>query len=170
MRDFSSRPRRRGPTPFEWGLIAVGGAALLFSAWSAFTARREGARVRARLDQARAEVQAVQARAQGLDERRDSMPLLTTQALLTADAPPARVVSDLAALMPGDVRLESLRLVYGGRVQVEMRVAAREAAGYDLFLERLARSASFTEVLPGDENREGEVRAMVRAVWRGAGA
>lgn len=166
MRDFSTQPRRRGPGPLELGLLALGGAALLFSAWSAVSARREGARVRASLDQARAEAQALQARAQG----KDGLPVLAAQALLTADAPPSRIVSELANLMPGDVRLESLRLVYGARVEVEMRVAAREAASYDAFLDRLARSQAFADVLPGDENREGEVRAMVRAVWRGAGA
>ena len=63
-----------------------------------------------------------------------------------------------------------LRLVYGGRLLLEMRVSARAAASYDLFLDRLARSPSFGEVLPGDENRQGEVHALVRAVWRGAGA
>ena len=168
MRDFSTQPRRRGPAPLEVGLLALGGAALLFSAWSAVSAWREGGRVRAGLDQARAEAQALQARAQGRVQQ--GLPVLAAQALLTNDAPPSRIVSELAALMPGDVRLLSLRLVYGGRVELEMRVAAREAASYDLFLDRLARSPSFAEVLPGDENREGEVRAVVRAVWRGAGA
>jgi hypothetical protein len=125
--------------------------------------------VRARLDQARAETEAVQARAQGLSDT-DPGRVLSTQALLSADAPPARVVSELAALLPGDVRLEGLSLTYGGRLQLEMRVSAREATSYDLFLDRLGRSPSFAEVLPGSENRQGEVHATVHAVWRGAGA
>ena len=170
MRDFSSKPRRRGPGGWEWALLALGAAAFLVSGWSALAAQREAARVRASLDQARAETQAAQARAQGIDERGDPTRVIAAQALLSADAPPARVVSELAALLPGDVRLEGLRLVYGGRLLLEMRVSARAAASYDLFLDRLARSPSFGEVLPGDENRQGEVHALVRAVWRGAGA
>jgi len=170
VRDFSSHPRRRWATPVEWVLLGAGSLVLLVSAWSAFSAWREGARVRAGLVQARGEAQAAQARAQGLDDRRDPAQLMSVQALLTAEAPPSRIVSELAALMPGDVRLESLRLVYGGRLQLEMRVSARAATSYDLFLDRLERSPSFAEVLPGDENREGEVHALVRAVWRGAGA
>jgi hypothetical protein len=96
--------------------------------------------------------------------------VLAAQALLTADAPPSRVVAELSRLMPADVRLENLRLVYGSRLQVEMRVSARAAGSYDVFIDRLERSPSFSEVLPGDENREGELRALVRAVWRAPGA
>lgn len=170
MRDFSSRPRRRPATGAEKAVVGLAGAVLLVSAAFALTAWREGRSVHARAQQARGESQAALTRAQSFETRRDAAQVLAAQALLTADAPPARVVSELARLMPGDVRLDDLRLVYGSRLQVEMRVSARVVGSYDLFLDRLERSPSFTEVLPGDENREGELRALVRAVWRGPGA
>jgi hypothetical protein len=152
--------------------VVVGGAGLvlLASAAYAFGAWRDARAVRARLQQARGEAQATLARAQAFESRHDPGQLLAAQALLTADAPPSRVVAELSRLMPGDVRLEDLRLVYGSRLQLEMRVSARVVGSYDTFLERLERSPSFTDVLPGDENREGELRAVVRAVWRGPGA
>jgi hypothetical protein len=170
VRDFSSRPRTRPATHLQRVLVALAAGVFLFSAWSAHGAWQDERRVRARLDQARQESQAASARAQAFDARVDPSLVLASQALLTADAPPGRVVSELSMLMPGEVRLESLRLVYGSRLQLEMRVAARDAPAYDAFLDRLERSPSFTEVLPGDENREGELQATVRAYWRGGGA
>jgi hypothetical protein len=151
---------------------ALAGAAALVlaaSAWQALDASREGRRVRASLEQARDASESALARAQALDAR-DAGQVLAAQALLTADAPPSRVVAELSRLMPGDVRLEGLNLVYGTRLHVEMRVFARTAGAYDAFMERLERSPSFSDVLPGDENRDGELRAVVRAAWRGPGA
>lgn len=170
MRDFSSRPQGRRATTGEKVIVGLAAAVLVASAALAMGARQDGARVHARLEQARAESQAAQARAQEFEARQDPEHLLAAQALLTAEAPPSRIVSELSRLMPGDVRLEGLRLTYGNRLEVEMRVSARAAASYDVFLERLERSPSFSEVLPGDENRQGELRSLVRAVWRGAGA
>ncbi len=170
MRDFSSRPRRRHATTTEKVTVGLAGLVLLASAAFALTAWREGRAVHWRLQQARQDSQASLARAESFEGRRDAGQVLAAQALLTAEAPPSRVVSELARLMPGDVRLEDLRLTYGSRLQVEMRVSARVVGSYDLFLDRLERSPFFTEVLPGDENREGELRSLVRAVWRGPGA
>ena len=79
--------------------------------------------------------------------------MLAAQALLTADAPPSRVVAELARLMPADVRLDDLRLAYGERLELEMRVSARVAGSYDVFLERLERSPSFARCCP--ETRTG---------------
>jgi hypothetical protein len=148
----------------------VAALVLVASGVHALGAWQEGRRVQARVQQARGEAQAALTRAQSFESRRDAGQVLAAQALLTADAPPSRVVAELSRLMPGDVKLDDLRLVYGSRLQVEMRVSARVVSSYDMFLDRLERSPSFTEVLPGDENREGELRAVVRAVWRGAGA
>jgi hypothetical protein len=170
VRDFSSRPRRRPATSVEKLLAWVAGAVLAASAWHALGEWRDARRVRASLQQARGQSQAAVGRAQAFDARRGPGHVLAAQALLTADAPPSRVVSELSRLMPGDVRLDGLRLAYGNRLQLEMRVSARTAAAYDEFIGRLERSAWFSDVLPGDENRQGELRAVVRAVWRGAGA
>ena len=169
MRDFSSQPRPRSASAAQKVIAGLAGLVLLASAGYAFAAWRDSGQVRARLQQARGESQAALARAQAFDTRGDAGQLLAAQALLTADAPPSRVVAELSRLMPGDVKVSDLRLVYGSRLQVEMRVSAREAGSYDLFLDRLERSPLFSDVLPGDENRQGELRALVRAVWRGPG-
>lgn len=170
MRDFSSRPRRRAATAAERVALVVAALALAASAYGAFDAWADARRVRGGLEQARRESESVLSRAQAFQSRNEPAQLLAAQALLTAEAPPVRIVSELALLMPGDVRLEGLRLAYGNRLQVEMRVAARAAGSYDLFLGRLEASPLFTDVLPGEENRDGELRALVRAVWRGPGA
>lgn len=170
MRDFSSRPRRRRATTTEKVLAGVAALLLAASAWQAAGAWQESRRVRASLQRARGDSESAVARAQAFGARRDPGQVLAAQALLTAEAPPPRVVAELSRLMPGDVRLEGLKLVYGTRIQVEMRVSARTAASYDEFMDRLERSPSFAEVLPGDENRDGELRAVVRAAWRGPGA
>jgi type II secretory pathway component PulL len=170
VRDFSSQPRRRPSTTAEKVVVGVAALVLAASGVHALGAWQESRRVQARVQQARGEAQAALTRAQAFESRRDAGQVLAAQAVLTADAPPSRVVAELSRLMPGDVKLDDLRLVYGSRLQVEMRVSARVVSSYDMFLDRLERSPSFTEVLPGDENREGELRAVVRAVWRGAGA
>jgi hypothetical protein len=170
VRDFSSQPRHRRATTGEKVIVGLAAAVLAGSAVMAAGARQDAAQVRARLEQARGESQAALARAKEFEARQDPSRLLASQALLTAEAPPSRIVSELSRVMPGDVRLEGLQLAYGSKLQLEMRVSARNAASYDMFLDRLERSPSFTEVLPGDENRQGELRAVVRAVWRGAGA
>jgi hypothetical protein len=169
VRDFSSQPRPRSASVAQKAMVALAGLVLLASAGYAFAAWRDSGQVGARLQQARGEAQAALARARAFDSRQDAGQLLAAQALLTADAPPSRVVAELSRLMPGDVKIEDLRLVYGSRLQVEMRVTARGAASYDLFLDQLERSPAFGDVLPGDENRQGELRALVRAVWRGTG-
>jgi hypothetical protein len=69
--------------------------------------------------------------------------------------------------MPPDVRLESVSMHYGDRLELEMRVVARSSSAYDLFLEKLQSSPLFERVLPGEENRDGEVQAAVRAAYRG---
>jgi hypothetical protein len=170
VRDFSSQPRPQAASAAQKVVVGLAALVLLASATYAFGAWRDSSRVRARLEQARAESQAAQARARAFETRGDAGQLLAAQALLTADAPPSRVVAELSRLMPGDVKVDDLRLAYGSRLQLEMRVSAREAASYDLFLDRLEHSPLFSDVLPGDENREGELRALVRAVWRGTGA
>ena len=71
-------------------------------------------------------------------------------------------------LMPADVRLASLSLAYADGVVVDVQVAARNAAAYDAFLDRLVASPRFTKVEPGDEARDGEIQAHVQMTWRGA--
>jgi hypothetical protein len=80
----------------------------------------------------------------------------------SAEAPPQRVLADLAALLPPEVKLQALALDYRDRVLVDLRIAARRAEAYDAFLQRLAESKRFGDVVPGPETREGELLATLR--------
>jgi hypothetical protein len=164
VRDFSSRPRRRGPSGREWGLLAAGALAFLVAAGLTLRAWRDAHQANLRVAAVRGERDAAATRLRALeaDLRRDSV---ATQAWLTVEAPPPRVMADLSELMPPEVRLEGLRLRYGSRLEVDMKVAARGAAAYDLFLERLSASPRFADVAPDNEDRAGEVRAEVRASY-----
>jgi hypothetical protein len=168
-RDFSSRGRGPASTTVARVVLITGGLALLlscFAAWDAWMGDRDA---RLSLDQAHRETEATRARLQVLKARAGPEQTLAAKALLTAEAPPPRVVSDLLRLMPPDVRLEGLGLTYGASLQVDLQVVARGTAAYDLFVDRLEQSPLFTDVLPGDENRGGEVRAAIQATYRGAG-
>jgi Fimbrial assembly protein (PilN) len=167
MRDFSTRPQRAGLRALNASLLVVAGLALLWSSYAAFTSRQEASQRRASVDHARRELEASQARLKALESQSKDM-ALARQTLLTLDAPPPRVLATLAELMPADVRLSSVSLRYGERLELQMEVVARSATAYDAFLERLQSSPAFESVLPGDENRDGEVRATVRAGYRGS--
>ena len=90
------------------------------------------------------------------------------QALLAVDAPPSRIVADVATLLPPDVRLERLAIDYQRGGTLEMLVVARDAAAWDLLLERLERAPRIRDVEPGPEARAAEVRSVVRARWSAA--
>jgi len=165
-RDFSTRPRRRAPDAFDVGLLAIAGLSLIVASYWTGTAWADLRRARQNVEDARREAEADQVRVRTLEARRGAEGSLGTQALLTADAPPQRVLAELVAVMPSDVRLESLTLAYGDGVALEMQVAARAAAAYDAFLQRLEGSPVFTDVTPGDENRGNEVRASVRVTYK----
>jgi len=72
----------------------------------------------------------------------------------------------LESILPGDVRLVALTLDYGERLVLGMQLAARHAASYDQFLQGLQQSALFADVRPGEEIRDGGVRAQVQATYR----
>jgi Tfp pilus assembly protein PilN len=78
------------------------------------------------------------------------------------------VLAALATVLPADVRLDGLSLDYGGALHLQLQVVARDAAAYDLFLSRLEASPLFASVRLGEENREGEVRAVVKATFGSA--
>jgi hypothetical protein len=92
---------------------------------------------------------------------------LATQALLSADAAPPRLLSDLASLMPADVKLDSLALTYGDGIGMSMQVSAKGAGAYEAFLQRLEGSPLFDEVVPGEEVRDGGVSASIQMRYRG---
>jgi hypothetical protein len=165
-RDFSSRPRRRAARPFDLALLAAGSAALLLSAYATVNAWNGRQRARARVEETRRETQAAQSRVRELEAQREPAQAAAYQALLTVEAPPPSVLADLVALMPGDVRLDAVSLSYGEPLGVRVDVVARSAPAYDLFLDRLQRSPRFADVLPGEENRDGELRTSIQMTYR----
>ena len=150
----------------DLAILAIGGAAFLFSAYATADAWNGLQRARVRVDEARRDADQAQARVRDLEARREPAQAMAYQALLTAEAPPPRVLADLVALMPGDVRLDAVTLSYGDPLGVRVEVVARNASSYDLFLDRLQRSPLFTDVLPGEENREGELRTSIQMTYR----
>lgn len=165
--DFSTRPARAGLRLTPDLLVAVvAGLILLRSGWLALESTRKASAAEAVVSALRADVETARTRLSALDSRkRTDGDVLTSQLVLTAQLPPARIVAELAALLPADVRLDGLSLRYGGTLDVDAQVVARRPAAYDTFLERLSDSA-FQDVLPGAEVREGEMRASVRMTRR----
>jgi Tfp pilus assembly protein PilN len=165
-RDFSTRRRRRPARPLDFALLAAGVVALLLSAYATVSAGNGRQRARARLEETRRELQSAQSRVRELESQREPAQAVAYQALLTVEAPPPSVLADLVALMPGDVRLDAVNLSYGEPLGVRVDVVARNAPSYDLFLDRLQRSPRFADVLPGEENREGELRTSIQMTYR----
>jgi Tfp pilus assembly protein PilN len=165
--DFSTRGRRAEARTGDLVLLAVAGLALSLAITSAAGGWGDLRRANADLDQARRETQAAVDRARALEGRKGPDAVLSTRAFLTAEAPPQRVLADLETLLPADVRLIALTLDYGDRLDLGLQIAARHAASYDRFLQALQQSPLFTDVRPGEEVRDGGVRAQVQAAYRG---
>ena len=161
LRDFSTRPRRRGFTHAETAWLVAGLAACAIAGWSAAHAWGEHRDAVARLGQVRAETAGLRQRLQAL-HRAGGGDALSSQAGLSAEAPPERVIAAVSPLLPPDARLESVSLAYGRELQVELQVAARRPSSFDELLERLQRAPSFADVWPGEEDRTGEMRAVIR--------
>ena len=168
MRDFSSRPRRRPPQPVDLGLIGIGLLTLIFAGYATGTSWADFKRARQHVADVRRDTQAAQARLKTMEARSAPTAALATQALLSTDAAPPRVLADLAALMPADVKLDSLSLTYGEGIALTMRVSARGSGAYEAFLQRLEGSPLFDDVVPGEETRDGGVSASIDMRYRGA--
>ena len=132
--------------------------------WQALRDSRESA---LSLRLLRADVAATQERLRTLQgTKRAGSDALAARIVLSAEAPPARVVADLSALLPPDVRLDGLSLDYAAKLQIEARVSARRPAAYDQLFERLASSRHFSDVMPGPEARQADLRSSLRMVYR----
>lgn len=168
--DFSTTPRRPPPGSGAIVLLAVATAAVALAGVGAWGARRDVGAARDRLAAVRRETDQLRARTRAFEARglrgRD---VVGMRAWLTSAAPPPRLLAEVGELLPPDVRLEGVTLRYGTRLDLEMRVVAREARSYDAFLKRLAASPRIEDLTPGAENRDGEVRATVRASYRPGG-
>jgi Tfp pilus assembly protein PilN len=169
MRDFSSRPRRRPPQPVDLGLIGIGVLTLIFAGYATGTSWADFKRARQHVADVRRDTEAAQARLKTMEARSAPTAALATQALLSADAAPPRVLADLAALMPPDVKLDTLNLTYGEGIGMSMHVSAKGTGAYEAFLQRLESSPLFEEVVPGEETRDGGVPPPSRcAIAEGA--
>jgi Tfp pilus assembly protein PilN len=161
--DFSTAPRpSRLPV---WETLAVGAAfvVLILAGGGAWRARQEARQARARLGDVRREVEAASARLGALEARSRG----NTRALPAVEAPPSRIVANVASALPGDARLERLSIDYERGGALEMEVVARDAASWDRLLDRLGRASWLRDLEPGPEAREAEVRSLVRARWAG---
>jgi hypothetical protein len=163
-RDFSTRPQPPPRSLLDVALVAVG---LLALAWSAFFAGgswRDAREKRTRVEEVRRELAVTRERLSPKAPL-SSDGAFARQALLSLEATPPVVLAALSTVLPPDVRLDGLSLDYGGALHLQLQVVARDAAAYDLFLSRLETSPQFASVSLGEENRDGEVRAVVRATF-----
>ena len=160
--DFSTSPRPSRVSAWERLALVSGVLALLLAGAAAWRARADARDARARLASVLGEVQSSGRRLHALESR--ARP--GTLRLPASEAPPARVVAAVAALLPGDVRLEAFSIDYRQGV-LEIAVFAREAAAWDRLLDRLSRDRRFDDVRPGPESRDAEVKSTVRARWTG---
>jgi hypothetical protein len=165
--DFSTAARRPDVRTADLLFLAVTALALALAVTSAAGAWGDLRRATANLRKVRTEAEAVTVLARTHEARKGPDAVLSARALLTADSPPPRVLADLETLLPPDVRLLTLTLDYGERLDLGLQVVARRAASYDLFLQRLQESPLFTGVRPGEEVRDKGVRANVQAAYRG---
>ncbi len=137
----------------------------LASLRAALSAHGELANAVSRVAEVKAEIDAARVRLRALEVRAGAGEGPLSQALLTTEAPAARVLAELAGVLPPDVRLERIGLAYGRELAVEMSVVARDPRAFDRLLESLDSFPRLRDVRPGAENREGEVRTTVRATW-----
>jgi hypothetical protein len=161
--DFSTAPRPGRAPAFETVAVAIGLVALVLAGAAAWRARDEARAARARVDEVRRAVEAASARLLSLERSaRRGRP-----GLPAVDAEPARIVAEVAAVLPRDARLERLSIDYVHDGALGLDVVARDASAWDRLLEGLEQAPQFRQVEPGPEVRDGEVRSFVRARWVG---
>jgi hypothetical protein len=157
--DFSTRKATPRLAASDLAVLATGALAAALCVHAVVGGQADVGAARARLIEVRRQVDEARRRTLLLDKRMGDG--VSGQAWLTAEAPPSRVLAELGAVLPPDVRLDGLSLTYGRRLEVEMRVVARSPRAYDLLLERLQASARLKDLVLGAENREGEVQTTV---------
>jgi Tfp pilus assembly protein PilN len=161
--DFSTAPRRRRVPAWETLAVGAGLVGLALAAGEAWQACEAARSARSRLATVRREVDAASARLRDLESRARG----PARALPAAEAPPARIVADLASAIPGDVRLERLVIDYARDGALEIHVVARDAGSWDRLLARLEEAPWMRDVRPGPEEREAQVRSVVQGRWVG---
>lgn len=160
--DFSSSPRADRTAGWHGLALAACALAAIGSVLLARAARSEADEAQRRLAEVRRDVDAASARLQALEGR---VAARRAGMLDAADAPPARIVADVAAALPRDVRLERLAIDYRRGGALELAVVARDASAWDLLLRQLELAGHLRAVAPGPEARAAQVRSLVRARW-----
>ena len=167
--DFSTTLRPGGTGGADRLGVVIGLLAVALAAGSAWRTRAEAGLARERLAAVRREVEASTGRLRALEALSGASGDRLARAEAAREAAPARIVADVAFVLPRAARLERLSIEYGRDVSVEMQVVARDASAWDRLLERLERAPQFRAVESGPEDRAGEVRSVVRARWSGGG-
>lgn len=160
-RDFSTRstPTRRR-ADIKWLILLL--LPLFVTTGLAVARWRRAAAMESRLEDLRRENAAQEARLKGL---MSSLNVNGNRLVNNVIASPPRIVTELATLLPGDVRIERLDIEYQDAVRVTLHVLARRASSYDLFLSRLEESPRFRQVRGGEESREGELQVVIRVLY-----
>lgn len=161
--DFSSSAPRPASLDGHGRAWLAGGALLLVTALGAgLRAQQDLQLARQQLERTRAAAQTAAQRARTRTDRLDPAEAeLQAQARLGPLAPPPRVLAELEALLPRGVRFERIGLAYGPELRLELQVLARQPRDYDDFLGALEASPRFADVVPGSENRDGELRSSL---------
>jgi hypothetical protein len=160
--DFSTTSRPSRVPAWQQLALAACGLVALGTALQAFLAREEARSAESRRTEVSRDVAAAAGRLQALEA---GLRFPGGGALAPEAAPPARIVAELAALLPDDVRLERIAIDYQRGGMLELLVVARDAAAWDRLLRQLEAAPRFREVEPGPEARAAEVRSLVRARW-----
>jgi hypothetical protein len=155
--DFSTRPQPPRHARFGTMLLVAGLLALVSAGFASWRLREQAREAEANLAAVRREVEQDAARLRSLEAR------------VQPPAPtPGRVVGDLAAVLPPDVRVRHLGIDYRRGPALSMRVQARTPEAWDLLLEAFSASTTFADVQPGPELRESPLEVSLQARWRGA--
>jgi hypothetical protein len=160
--DFSSAPRTSRVPLLQQLAFAACALVAIAAALQAYQTRDEAQAARRRLAEVSREVDAARGRAQALESRAR---VARAGMLAAEDAPPARIVAEVASLLPDDVRLERIAIDYRRGGVLELLVVAHDARAWDRLLLQLEAAPRIREVEPGPEARAAEVRSLVRARW-----
>jgi len=160
--DFSSAPRTSRVPLLQHLALAACALVAIAAALQAYQAREEAQAATRRLAEVSREVDAAKGRVQALEARAR---VAGAGMLAPEDAPPARIVAEVASLLPDDVRLERIAIDYRRGGVLELLVVAHDARAWDRLLQQLEVAPRIREVEPGPEARAAEVRSLVRARW-----
>ena len=160
--DFSSAPRTSRVSLFQSLSFAACALAAIAAAFLAYQARGEAQAATRRLAEVSREVDAARGRVQAFETHARAA---WAGMLAPEEAPPSRIVAEVASLLPDDVRLERIAIDYRRGGVLELVVVARDARAWDRLLQQLEAAQRIRELEPGPEARAAEVRSLVRARW-----